>query len=190
MRRSIIAVALTLFCAAAPPAFGQILGVVGGVGYGSTPSANSVVPGDLRANSGATIGLSVEGYDRFGLGMNAMIAQRGYTSDVAGGSQKLTYLEVPVYLKLSAPGYRVTPFAIAGPQASYEMSCDGGECPAGRTRVIYSGVVGAGARFERLRGVSIQGRYAFGLNALNYSTATTAARYKPQSFMLLVGVGF
>ncbi len=190
MRRSLIAVTLTALFVAVPPAFGQVLGVVGGAAYGSTPGASSVVPGNLRANSGFAVGLSVEGYDAFGLGMNAMVTQRGYTNNVADGSQRLTYLEVPVYLKLSAPGYNVTPFALAGPQASYEMSCDGGECPAGRTRMLYSGVLGAGLKFARLRGVSIQGRYAFGFNNLNYSTATRTAMYKPQSFMLLAGVGF
>jgi hypothetical protein len=190
MRRSLMALALTVLCAAAPPAFGQVLGVVGGVGYGSTPGVNSGVPGDLRANSGVAVGLSLEGYDAFGLGMNALISQRGYTNDVPGGSQRLTYLDVPVYLKLSAPSSSVTPFALVGPQASYELNCDGGECPAGRTRMLYSGVVGAGLKFARLRGVSIQGRYAFGFNNLNYTTATSTANYKTQSFMLLAGVGF
>ncbi len=190
MRRSLIAVALAALCVAAPPAFGQALGVVGGLGYGSTPGTNSVVPGDLRANNGLAVGFSLEGYDTFGLGMNAMISQRGYTSSVADGSQRLTYLDVPVYLKLSAPSSNITPFALAGPQASYELNCDGGECPVGRTRMLYSGVIGAGAKFERLRGVSIQGRYAFGFNNLNYSTATNTANYKPQSFMLLMGIGF
>jgi hypothetical protein len=190
MRRSLIAVALTTLCVVAPPAFGQVVGVVGGVAYGSTPSANSAVPGDLRANSGAAIGLSLEGYDPVGLGMNAMISQRGYTNSLADGSQRLTYLDVPVYLKMSAPSSNITPFALVGPQASYELNCDGGECPAGRTRMIYSGMIGAGAKFERLRGVSIQGRYAFGFNDLNYTTATSTARYKTQSFMLLAGVGF
>ncbi len=190
MRRSLIAVTLTALCVAAPAAFGQVVGIVGGAAYGSTPGANSVVPGDLRANTGVAIGLSLEGYDAFGLGMNAMVTQRGYTNNIADGSQRLTYLEVPVYLKLSARNSDIAPFALAGPQASYEIDCDGGECPAGRTRMLYSGVLGAGLKFARLRGVSIQGRYAFGFNNLNYSTATRTAMYKPQSFMLLAGVGF
>jgi hypothetical protein len=190
MRRSLVAFSFTALCVTAAPAFSQALGIVGGVGYGSTPSANSGVPGDLRANSGAAIGLSVEGYDAVGFGMNAMISQRGYSNSIAGASQRLTYLDVPVYFKVSAPSYAVTPFALVGPQASYEMNCDGGECPAGRTRMLYSGVLGAGLKFERLHGVSIQGRYAFGFNNLNYTTAASGARYKPQSFMLLAGIGF
>jgi hypothetical protein len=190
MRRSLMGVSLAALCVAAPAAFGQSLGVIGGVGYGSTPSANSGVPGDLRANSGGAIGLSVEGFEPVGFGINALISQRGYSNDIAGASQRLTYLDVPVYFRVSAPSYAVTPFALVGPQASYEMNCEGGECPAGRTRMLYSGVLGAGLKFERLRGVSVQGRYAFGFNDLNYSTATRTAMYKPQSFMLLAGFGF
>jgi hypothetical protein len=190
MRRSLTAIALTAFCVAAPPAFGQVLGALGGATFGSTPGANSVVPGNLRASNGFAAGLSLEGYDAVGLGMNVMIAQRGYTNNVVDGSQQLTYLDVPVYLKVSAPSSDVTPFALAGPQASYEMSCDGGECPAGRERLVYAGVLGAGAKLEKVGGVTIQARYAFGFSNLNYSTATNTARYKTQSFMLLAGVAF
>ena len=80
------------------------------------------------------------------------------------------------------------PFAFAGPQASFELGCEGGDCPSGRAKVTYAGVIGAGVKLGSM--FSVQGRYVYGLTNLNYGTVNNTNNYQARSFMLLAGIGF
>ena len=95
-----------------------------------------------------------------------------------------------MYLKLSIPNPVVVPFGFAGPQGSFELNCDGGNCPSGRAKATFAGVIGAGVKLAMLGNVSVQGRYVYGLTNLNYGTVTNSSNYQARSFMLLVGIGF
>ena len=99
---------------------------------------------------------------------------------------------MPVYLKVSLPNPVIVPFAFVGPQASFEMNCDGGggACPSGRSKTTFAGVIGAGVKFRCWRGLSVQGRYVYGLTNLNLSTVSNSGNYQPRSFMILAGIGF
>jgi hypothetical protein len=99
---------------------------------------------------------------------------------------------VPIYLKVALPNPMITPFAFVGPQGSFEMKCDGGggSCPSGHPKTTFSGVIGAGLKFGVLGGLSVQGRYVYGLTNLNLSTVSNAGNYQPRSFMILAGIGF
>ena len=129
----------------------------------------------------------------FGVGVEGLYAQRGFTSSVSGFSQQLSYIDVPVYFKVTIPtGTAVSPYALVGPEVNFEMNCDagGGSCPSGRDKVTYAGVIGAGVKFGVWTGVAVEGRYAYGLQDLNYSTVSNSSNYRPRSFMLLARVGF
>ena len=164
MKRSLIVIAFASLCSLPVAANAQGLGILGGLSWGNVPP-NGVSPGDLKANSGFAVGLAAESGGVVGFGINGLYAQRGFTSSVTGSSSKLNYIDVPVYLRLSIPNDMITPFAFVGPQASFELGCEGGNCPSGRPKVTYAGVIGAGVRLGHI--VSVQGRYVYGLTNLN-----------------------
>jgi hypothetical protein len=100
---------------------------------------------------------------------------------------------VPVTLRLTAAGEQVSPFAYAGPQLSIEIQCDADStrCPdSGRKKTTFAGIIGAGLRFPALGGLSLEGRYVYGLTDLNLSTVSTAESYKSRSLLLLLGKSF
>jgi hypothetical protein len=190
MHRPRIVAALAALCALPLGASGQGLGLLGGFSYGSTPPATSSVTGALKAASGYAVGLSLESSGVLGFGLNALYAQRGFTSSTAGSSQKLTYIDVPAYLRLAISNPLVTPFGFVGPQASFELNCDGGICPSGRAKTTFAGVIGAGVQLGILGGLSVQGRYVYGLTNLDYGTVSNPANYQPRSLMILAGIKF
>ena len=141
-------------------------------------------------DSGQFVGAASSGV--IGFGVEALYAQRGFTSSVLGASRKLSYIDVPAYLRVALPNETVTPFGYVGPQLSFELNCDSGNgaCPSGRDKLSYAGIIGAGLKFSMLMNASIEGRYVYGLNDLNMGTVTTRANYQTRSFMLLAGIGF
>ena len=193
MKRSLVAIGLGALVAlgvAPTAARAQGVGLIGGLSYGSVPNDNGALPGTLKANSGFAAGIYAETGGVIGFGINGLYAQRGFTSSLTGYSQKLSYIDVPVYLRVAIPNPVLTPFAFVGPQASFELKCDGGNCPSGRTKTTFAGVIGAGVRLPALAGLSLQGRYVYGLTDLDYGTISNSSNYKTRSFMLLAGIGF
>ena len=171
----------------------QGLTIKGGLSYGAIPNNNGALPGKLSAHSGVAFGLGVATGGTIGLGAEALYAQRGFKSSVPGNSQKLQYVDVPVYLRFALPTPAISPFAYVGPQLSYELKCDTDgviDCPSGRDKLTYAGVIGAGLKFAALHGISVEGRYVYGLSDLKMGTVSNTDNYKSRSFMLLAGIGF
>ena len=191
MKRSLFAIAIASLCAL-PAANAQGLGILGGWGYGAVPNTNSYGPGTLHSNDGFAIGLSAQTGGAIGVGVDGLYAQRGFKSSVIGDSRQLSYIDVPLYLRLAIPNHMVVPFVLAGPQISFELNCDanGGNCPSGRDKVTYDGVFAAGLKFPQLAHLSVQARYLYGLQNLNYNTTSNQSNYHDRSFMLLLGIGF
>ena len=191
MKRTRALVPLVSLCAL-PLVAGAQLEIKGGLSYGAVPNSNGVLPGKLSANSGFAVGVGVSSSSLIGFGLEGLYAQRGFTSSVAGASQKLTYVDVPFYLKLTLPTPGISPFAYAGPQASFEMNCDagGGTCPSGRAKLTYAGIIGGGVKIGMLHNLLLEGRYVYGLTNLNLSNVTNSGNYQTRSFMLLAGLGF
>ena len=192
MKRLLVAITLLLLVAAPMAARAQGgLSIKGGLSYG-TASNNGIDPGATQ-RSGFAVGVSLISGGMIGFGIDGLYAQRGFTSTILGLSRKLDYLDVPVYLRVSVPTPGISPFAYVGPQGSFELKCgtDSGNCPdSGRPKATYSGVIGGGLRFGMLRGLSVEGRYIYGLSDLNLSTVSTTKSYKDRSLLLLVGLGF
>jgi hypothetical protein len=191
--RTFVSLSLLAAVSALPSIAGaQSFGIKAGYSYGSVPNSGGVFPGTLSAHSGIAVGVGVTTGDVIGLGLEALYAQRGFTSSVLGASRKLSYIDVPAYLRFALPNPMVTPFGYIGPQLSFELNCDSGNgaCPSGRDKLSYAGIAGAGLKFGMLMNLSIEGRYVYGLNDLNLGTVTTRANYQTRSFMLLAGIGF
>lgn len=175
-----------------PAAAGAQLSIKGGLSYGAIPNNSGALPGKLSAHSGVAFGLGLASSGMIGFGVEALYAQRGFTSTEPGSSQKLQYVDVPVYLRFALPTPAISPFAYLGPQLSYELKCDAGgiNCPSGRDKLTYAGVIGAGLKFAALHGISVEGRYVYGLSDLKMGTVSNTENYQTRSFMLLAGIGF
>ena len=194
MKRSLAVIGFLLLAGTSAVARAQDggLGIKGGMSYGNV-SNSGALPGSVTQRSGFALGLSAATGGVVGFGIEGLYAQRGVTSSVAGDSRHLDYIDVPVYLRLALPAGPISPFAYAGPQASYELNCgtDSGNCPdSGRPKITYAGVIGAGVRFGVLSGLSIEGRYVYGLTDLKLSTVSTSTSYQTRSFLVLLGLGF
>ncbi len=193
MKRAFVSMAVVtaLIGSVAPAAHAQSgLGIKGGASF-STVSSSGVLPGALQSRTGYAIGLAYESGSPLGLGIEGLYSQQGVTSTTPGDSRELNYIDVPVYLRLSMPVPGISPFAYAGPQASFEMACHAGgsNCPdTGRPKTTYAGVIGAGVRL--MGGLTLEGRYVYGLTDLKLATVQSTDSYKSRTFMVLVGFGF
>jgi hypothetical protein len=183
--------ALVVSLLVAPAAQAQF-GIKAGASFGSI-SNQGVLPGDLSDRTGFTGGLTAgASFGIFGLGVDALYAQRGAKSDAADAlaATQLDYIDVPVYLTAGIPVGVVRPYIYAGPQMSFEVRCrtsNGFDCPdTGRPTTDYAAVVGAGVRLGGVLG--LEGRYVYGLRDLKLSTLTSGTSYKNRSFMILVSL--
>jgi len=193
MRRAHAIIAAALLVGAIPAAAHAQVGIKGGVTW-SDVSNRGVLPGALSGRTGITagIGVSTPG-DLIGVGAEALFAQRGLIGSDDSDSRRLDYIDVPVYLRVAIPALPVRPFIYAGPQFSFEMRCRaaGAECPdTDRPQTSYAAAVGAGVRFGERRGISVEGRYLYGLSDLNLGTVTDGNSYRTRAFLIMVGIGF
>jgi hypothetical protein len=171
------------------PRYGGLV-LKGGLSYGDV-SNGGVYPGGARTRSGAAIGLGLLSDGPLGFGVEALYAQRGIVGD-PGSSRELDYIDVPIYLRLAAQNPAIEPFGYIGPQISVELKCDsnGGACPSGRDKVSYAGTIGGGVRLTGLGGLSIEGRYVYGLSDLQLGTVSDPESYRTRAFMMLFGFSF
>ncbi len=192
MKRSFITLAVAALCAVPGAVQAQGVGILGGWSYGQVPSSNTQGHGSLSGNSGFALGIGAESGGPVGFGANLLYAQRGFHSNLFGNSQQLSYLDVPVYLRVAIPNPAITPFALIGPQVSFEMNCNanGTDCPSGRDKTTFDGVAAIGLKFPMLSGLSVQARYLYALQNLDYGTINNQSNYRQRSFMLLLGIGF
>jgi opacity protein-like surface antigen len=194
MKGSFLAIAVLSLFVAPTMARAQAggFGIKGGLSYGNV-SNNGALPGTISQRSGFAIGVGANTGGVVGFGIEGLYAQRGFTSSTANASRKLDYIDVPLYVRVSFSTPIISPFAYAGPQGSYELNCgtDSGNCTdSGRPKVTYAGIIGAGLRFAPLGGLSVEGRYVYGLTDLKWGTVSTTNSYQSRSFMLLLGIGF
>lgn len=191
MRRLLVVIATVLLAGTPAAASAQGFGIKGGLSYG-TANDNGIDPGATE-RSGFAIGVGLITGGVLGFGIEGLYAQRGFTSATGVNSRKLDYVDVPLYLRVSIPVPGISPFAYAGPQGSYELKCgtDVGNCPdSGRPKLTYAGVIGGGVKLGLLAGITLEGRYVYGLSDLKLSTIQASSSYKTRSLLLLVGLGF
>lgn len=168
------------------------IAIKAGASFGNI-SNKGVLPGSLGTRTGLAGGVALGTGGVVGFGIEGLYAQRGLRTDqsINDAQTRLDYIDIPVYLKLTAPTPGISPFAYAGPQVSFEVKCaqaDGGPCAANPNRpgTTYAGVIGAGVRFSML---TVEGRYVYGLTDLKLNTITSSDSYKHRTFMLLLGIG-
>ena len=192
MKRSLIVITAVALCSMPVTARAQGMGILGGWSYGSVPSSNTIGHGSLSSYSGFALGIGAESGGPVGFGFNLLYAQRGFRSTLAGNAEQLSYVDVPFYLKAQISNPAIEPFGLIGPQVSFETGCNanGTDCPTGNERTTFDGVAAIGLRFPMMSGLSIQGRYIYALQNLNYGTINNQNSYRQRSFLLLLGFGF
>lgn len=166
------------------PAAAQ-LGLKGGLSY-ATRSDNARP--DLDSRTGFAAGLSLPlGRGILALQPEGLYVERGWEGTAEG---KLTYIEVPLLLRVNIPTPGIAPFAVAGPSASFRLSCTSGgaDCPSDTRSTDYGVNLGAGVRLGGRSGLTIEGRYSWGLRKL--SEVTTGLDAKTRTFLALAGFEF
>jgi hypothetical protein len=114
----------------------------------------------------ALVGFHAGGYLNFGLGgvsiqPELLVSTAGAKFEDAGDDIKLTYISVPVMLKLkSASGF----YFEAGPQVGFKISEDIGDTPINDFAKDLDLAVGAGLGFQSSMGFGIGARYMAGLS--------------------------
>ncbi len=115
---------------------------------------------------------------------------------VAKGAEdiELENIDVPVLLKFDLPLLVVNLYAVAGPYASFNVSCDMPEVIPGvdpcddLEDTDFGGILGAGVRLGGIRGLNLEARYQFGVTSLDSSGATVDPKNK--TWFLLAGFDF
>ena len=162
-------------------------------------SNSGVLPNEMGGRTGFSAGIALGSSGGvIGFGAEAMYSQNGLNSNAPSTALKLDYLSVPVYLRIGVPTPGIRPFAYAGPQISFELKCKvgGGTCPNAtfgggeRKKTTYAGVIGAGLRLGGRTGLTLEGRYVYGLTDLKFGTITSSESYQNRSLMILAGVSF
>jgi hypothetical protein len=192
MKRSMAILAALPLCMFAAKANAQGIGIKGGVVWNNVRD-NGALPGSLESRTGWTGGLTLSTERApIGVGIEAMYARRGVNAPSGTDSRSLDYIDVPAYLRVMIPTGSVNPYLLAGPQASFELNCRAGtgSCPSGRSKMTYAGVIGAGIFFGNHGGLSLEGRYMYGLSDLKLGTVTSGSSYKNRSFLILGGLQF
>ena len=168
-------------------------GIKGGFSYGNVTN-RGLLPGALTNRTGFAVGAGLSSKGLMGFGVEGLYAQRGVVSSTNGDSWKLNYVDLPLYLRVGIPTPGIAPFAYAGPQFSFEVSCSAGggaTCPSnGRPKTTYAAILGGGVRLGAQSGLTLEGRYIYGLNDLKLSTVTSSQSYKTRSFLILAGWSF
>lgn len=162
-------------------------------------SNKGALPGNLETRNGVAGGLFLGARGGVvGVGIEGLYAQRGLRSDqsLATARTRLDYIDVPAYLRVVLPTPGVRPFAYAGPQVSFEIGChraNGADCQpdnvTGRPGTTYAGILGAGVRLGGRIGLTVEGRYVYGLTDLKLETLTSNESFKHRTFLILIGVG-
>lgn len=164
----------------------------GGVTWNNVDNSG-VFPGDLDQFTGWTVGLAIGTTgEPVSVGLEALWARRGLTVGNDADSRTFDYIDVPALLRLAIPAGAIAPYLFAGPQLSFEVSCETGigDCDADRDELSYAAIIGAGIRLGDESRFSIEGRYMYGLSDLDYSTVTSSSSYRQRNFMILGGIGF
>ena len=110
------------------------------------------------------------------------------SSSASSHVPRLSYVEVPILLKLMVPTGSLRPMAYAGPSISFRTSCsfDGFDCSSYTSKTDYGVVLGAGLRFGGDQGFTLEGRYEWGLKDVNDPGAGVEQRTR--TFLLLAGI--
>lgn len=193
-----IVLALALVGAALPAAAQVEYQIKGGLSVGNVTNADDIIPGvdnSSRIGFGIGVGAAWRSAGVLGFAVEALFSQRGVvgTSGDITAERKLDYIDLPAFLRLSAPSSGgTTLYLFAGPQLSLELRCRTGSanCIGETSTTDFAAVGGAGLRLKGKPGLLLEARYVYGFTDLDLSSASAASSYKTRAFMVMAGVAY
>jgi hypothetical protein len=127
-----------------------------------------------------------------GLQPEVLYVQKGVdfegTSSASSDAPHISYIEVPVLVKVTIPTPAIEPMFYAGPSVMFRLQCRANDTDCGdQTKSTdYGAVLGAGLRFGGARGFTVEGRYTWGLQ--NIHDPDAGVKNNTRTFLLLAGV--
>ena len=198
MRIRVWAVGLTAALALAPAAAqAQDFGIIGGALLAKFGGSNSSSINEDRVGLAAGLFAHFHFGNNAGIEVDAMYARKGSKTNFNNGgdiSVRLSYLEVPVLLKLRfAGGGKIKPNVLVGPAFDYKLKCTASNGPLSvecndlgfnARDLDISAMFGAGVEIGHL-GISL--RYGLGLTKIDTSGGggTPSADLKNRAWYLL-----
>ncbi|MEJ2203133.1 MAG: porin family protein [Gemmatimonadota bacterium] len=164
------------------PASAQ-LSVKGGLTFASTSESEFVPDPSTRTGFSAGVSIGIHLGEVIELRPEALYVQKGAT--LAGDDLfKLEELVVPLLLQVDIPINGFMPYAFAGPQGEFELSCTIVDVDCVDTKSLRWGAVG-GVGIRLARFLSIEGRYNWTLQEISDDI-----RSKPNAISVMAGIHF
>lgn len=163
------------------------LGIKGGLSYATLSNKSP----DFDNRTGFAAGVAIDMRSGLiGIQPEILYVQKGVTASgtPSGTSPKLDYVEVPVLLKLTLGTPGLQPMVYAGPSAGFRLSCKVLEvdCASGTVKSTdWGAVLGGGVRIGGNKGLTLEGRYSWGLKDIHDVSA--GVDQKTRTFLALVG---
>ena len=165
-------------------------GIKGGLSFATLSNKHP----DWKSRTGFAAGIALDmRAGPIGIQPELLYVQKGVAGDGSPSSDapRLDYAEIPVLLKLTLPVPVVQPFVYAGPSIGLRLSCKVGEaaCAGGLVKSTdFGAALGGGIRLGGAKGLTLEGRYMWGLKDIHNVTAGVETRTR--TFLVLAGVTF
>lgn len=167
------------------------LGIKGGISFGTLSNKEP----DWKSRTGFAAGLALDMRAKvIGIQPELLYVQKGVEFDgspsASSDAPQLSYLEVPLLVKVTIPTPGIHPMIYAGPSVMFRLTCSfaGIDCKDAVKSVDYGAVLGGGLRFGGDHGFTVEGRYNWGLNDINDPGA--GVKQQTRTFLLLAGISF
>lgn len=190
MRRTGWTILLAGLVAAIPvEAPAQSLGLKAGASFATL---SNKLP-DWKSRTGFAVGAAFDlGSGLIGLQPEVLYVQKGVAFDgtPSGSSDapRLGYIDVPVLLKITLRTPAIQPMFYGGPSVNFRLSCsfNGADCKDATRSTDYGVVLGAGVRLGGSHGLTLEGRYTWGLKDVNDPGA--GVENETRTFLMLAGI--
>lgn len=165
-------------------------GIKGGLSFATLSNKHP----DWKSRTGFAAGIALDmRAGPIGIQPELLYVQKGVAGDGSPSSDapRLDYAEIPVLLKITLPVPVVQPFVYAGPSIGLRLSCKVGEaaCAGGLVKSTdFGAALGGGIRLGGAKGLTLEGRYMWGLKDIHNVTAGVETRTR--TFLVLAGVTF
>ena len=163
------------------------IGIKAGLSYATLSNKSP----DFDARTGLAAGIAFDlRSGLIGIQPEVLYVQKGVTATgtPSGTAPKLDYVDVPVLLKLTLGTPGIQPMIYAGPSAGFRLSCKVLEatCPSGTVKSTdWGAVLGGGVRIGGNKGITLEGRYTWGLKDIHDVSA--GVDQKTRTFLALAG---
>ena len=165
------------------------IGIKGGLSFATLSNKSP----DWNSRTGFAVGLAIDmRASVIGLQPEVLYVQKGVTFNGAPSASsdapQLSYIEVPLLVKVTLPTGPVQPMFYAGPSVMFRLTCSfaGFDCNDVTKSTDYGAILGGGLRFGGDHGISVEGRYTWGLTDVN-NEPSSGVKHETRTFLVFLG---